>query len=418
MKALSFALLFCTTLMAPSLAATLCSDLLAGSARIDGTDGLMAYIATLLDQKILSNEEFSQFIDNLEKGNIVNPIADIKTRTSSASLMQHGGIDKLINETQLDRSQLLEWAKETQEERGGIRIRREETRIVTEDIYHKMEFVLIPAGSFKTREDHKTYTVTLTHPFNLMTTPVTQKQWVDEMGENPSKFVNGDDTTTEMINSRAIKMQPDNPVESITWWSAIEFANRMSIKAGLKPAYDLSKLRVRQKTRAEDGSLATDIDIDIKLNAPDGNIYLAEGYRLPTHAEANYLRHLAGKINPLYNESSAAELDEHAWYVENSDKKTHPVAQLKPLLLNGVALYDVLGNVWEWSHNCEGSVKAGSDPQDAPKGTPWYSSPEVFHFKRVAHGGGFNSDRGSYYYVGAPGALGPAIGLRIVRTQL
>ena len=50
-------------------------------------------------------------------------------------------------------------------------------------------------------------------------------------------------------------MQPDNPVENITWWSALVFANKLSEKYGFKPAYDLSEITWKQGTRAENGTL-------------------------------------------------------------------------------------------------------------------------------------------------------------------
>ena len=40
-------------------------------------------------------------------------------------------------------------------------------------------------------------------------------------------------------------------------------------------------------------------------------------------------------------------MSDHAWYGENSDGKTHPVAELKPLVIDGKEFYDLLGNVWE-----------------------------------------------------------------------
>ena len=61
------------------------------------------------------------------------------------------------------------------------------------------------------------------------------------MEENPSKFTKGEHSiVASNINGKSIQMQPDNPVENITWWSALVFANKLSEQYGLKPAYDLS----------------------------------------------------------------------------------------------------------------------------------------------------------------------------------
>ncbi|MEI9812748.1 MAG: formylglycine-generating enzyme family protein [Acidobacteriota bacterium] len=65
------------------------------------------------------------------------------------------------------------------------------------------------------------------------------------------------------------------------------------------------------------------------------------GGRLPTEAEWEYAAR-AGSAGPRYG-----KLDEIAWYEDNSNYQTHPVKQKKP---NAFGLYDMLGNVVEWTH--------------------------------------------------------------------
>jgi len=110
--------------------------------------------------------------------------------------------------------------------------------------------------------------------------------------------------------------------------------------------------------------------------------------RLPSEAEWEYACR-AGTTGPLYSGKPltseygrCSNLDELAWYGENSDNATHPVGQKLPNLWG---LYDMLGNVWEWCedhwhddyHGAPGNQDAWVD-EDAEEGLP-----------RVFRGGGW-----------------------------
>ena len=130
-------------------------------------------------------------------------------------------------------------------------------------------------------------------------TEITQSVYKAIMGKNPSQFT--DDSL---------------PVESVSWYDAVEFCNKLSKKAGLETVYSINGRTVEW----------------------DRN---ASGYRLPTVEEWQY----AARGGENYKYSGSDNLDEVGWYYKNSEKKTHPVAQKKP---NGYGLYDMSGNVGEW----------------------------------------------------------------------
>src|SRR5262249_13311598 len=71
-------------------------------------------------------------------------------------------------------------------------------------------------------------------------------------------------------------------------------------------------------------------------------------YRLPTEAEWEYSCR-AGATTSYYWGNEAHSSIEYAWTSENADGKTHPVGKLKP---NAWGLYDMLGNVEEWTADC------------------------------------------------------------------
>ena len=106
-----------------------------------------------------------------------------------------------------------------------------------------------------------------------------------------------------------------------------------------------------------------------KLNQQTGS-----HFRLPSEAEWEYACRSGGK-NQKYCGSN--DEDSLAWYYINSSKKTHPVKQKQA---NGLGLYDMSGNVWEWTQDCWNGSYSGAPAN----GDAWQSGDCA---KRVMRGG-------------------------------
>ncbi len=157
--------------------------------------------------------------------------------------------------------------------------------------------------------------------FEMMQYEVTQAQYKAVTGTNPSYFgPNGDGENCG----------EDCPVESVTWQEAKSFCE-------------------------------------------------AVGGRLPSEAEWEYAAR-AETTTKYYCGDEDVCVENIAWYMDNSDNTTHPVGLKSP---NGLNLYDVLGNVWEWVEDCH-----RDNYLDAPtNGSVW--EVDECSSSRVLRGGSF-----------------------------
>ena len=161
--------------------------------------------------------------------------------------------------------------------------------------------------------------------------PVTQDMWIEIMGNNPSYFKGG-----------------KKPVEKISWIDALEFCNKLSKKCNLKPVYN-----IYHSAKNRDELILTINQIGEEEVAPnEADFRKTEGFRLPTEVEWEWFARGGevaiqdGTFDKEYSGSN--NLDEVAWYGENSENKTHDVGTKKP---NQLGIYDCSGNVWEWCYD-------------------------------------------------------------------
>ena len=222
------------------------------------------------------------------------------------------------------------------------------------------DMVLVDGGAFKMGDvlgdgnsDEKPIHSVTVSSFYLGKCEVTQKEWKDVIGTNPS-FLKSDDL----------------PVEQVSWYDAVQYCNKLSMITGLEPCYTIK---------------GTQVSCDFSRS----------GFRLPTEAEWEFAArggiHSAGR-----KYAGGDSVDLVAWHTGNSAGGSHPVGHKQA---NELGLFDMSGNVSEWCWDSYSAYAASSqvDPQGTSgtgdrvlRGGSWYGSAKGMRATaRSKHGPGF-----------------------------
>ncbi|HPF35660.1 formylglycine-generating enzyme family protein [bacterium] len=220
--------------------------------------------------------------------------------------------------------------------------------------------------------------VTLTRDLLVSAYEITQGQYEAVHGTNPSDFGPG----------------ANLPVEKVNWLQAVQFCNELSSDEGLTLAYTISGPSVVWNQAAD-------------------------GYRLPTEAEWEYLAR-AGRdeafnfgpiTEPYFDDELDPVLDRVGWYLKNAALATWPVGSKLP---NAWGVHDVHGNVWEWCWDRYDADVYTEDPETDPLGP-------TLGDERVVRGGSFSDPaancRSATRFHFTPVTALNSVGFRVVRWK-
>ncbi|MFM8177871.1 MAG: formylglycine-generating enzyme family protein [Candidatus Kapaibacterium sp.] len=247
----------------------------------------------------------------------------------------------------------------------------------------------VPAGTFImgnnrniSQSEMPAHTVSVSRAYLVSTYEVRNMEWNMIMPRSPSW-----------------SQQDSLPVENITWFEAVDFCNRLSIRSGLVPAYSIKGDTVQC-------------------------FFSASGYRLPTEAEWEYFARAgtstefySGNPGTYYSACLASDtleplVDLIGWYCLNAESRSHAGGGKKP---NGFGLHDMIGNVGEWCWDWLDGTYYRNSPSVDPAGPPRGDL-------RVVRGGDFTvgvlDSRVSARRLSAnPSTHTYSIGLRVIRPK-
>lgn len=238
-----------------------------------------------------------------------------------------------------------------------------------------MSFVNIWPGSFtmgspiteigRWGQHENKVSVVLTKGFEIQSTEVTQLQWWEVMGTNPSHFSSERYCWDSFFEKDGVKLCPNNPVETVSWNEIQNFI--------------------------------------AKLNSKD-SIF---NYRLPTEAEWEYAAR-AGTQTAYFFGDDSGQLRNFGWYAENSNNQTNTVGTKGS---NPWGLYDMYGNVGEWVQNWYDVRSSSVQIDPAGPATGW---------NRVMCGGTWGDEvqflRSAFREYSQPYLSFAGVGFRLVRT--
>ena len=242
--------------------------------------------------------------------------------------------------------------------------------------------VFVEGGTFRNAHSNFRGGDIVVRDFYIGKYEVTQREWTAVMGSNPSRF-KGDNL----------------PVDSVSWYEAIEYCNRRSLMEGLEPYYNIDKSRQDPDNQSEIDPLKWIVTINEGAN----------GYRLPTELEWEYAAS-GGKRSKGYKYSGGNKPDDVSWNwrnagenylsggwswhaIENNKTRTRPVGSKKA---NELGLHDMSGNVREWCWDWYEDEIIGAGQFRVVRGGGWIGDVHTLEirFRGMFEASGVGPDQG------------------------
>ena len=273
--------------------------------------------------------------------------------------------------------------------------------------------VIIPRGEFTMgspstergrAEEETAHRVRIPRTYAIATTEVTNEQFARFLTANPEYAVRWKAAVVPRFGDPPRFAQysrtPQSPQVAVSWYDAARYCNWLSERAGI----------------ARDQWVYPDImDSERGLELPPDYLHRT-GYRLPTEGEWEYAAR-AGTATSWFFGDDASLLSQYAWYDANTRReRIAPVAQLPP---NQWGLFDMLGNVWEWTFDRRRPYPAGGVTEDVEDSVLKVSNDVA----RTRRGGSFayewfttrSAHRGDTTYF--PNQIRDGVGFRVARTM-